>query len=414
MNYKTTLSSTLKISGVVVALTLAGCDSDGDAQRLSNLVTVASANYADVQLNGGDAVIAAGDNTTFTLSARTAVQDAEWVEVSGAQYSSSNNSIATVSNNGTLTGILDGEVIVTANYGNLTDTATVRVSSAALSRIDISAPDGAIEVDECGSVQLSAFGEYQGEESQPRDLTDKVLWGVSPATAVFGVADGLLRATSPGVLKVTAGLADVSGSFDITVQDNLTSITVAPAAGELSVGNPLQYIATALYDDGQGANVTKNVTWDLDDPGSTSDFASVSNLITNKGLVTPSRSGDGVLTASCGDVRSAQLEIGSRGTGQIAEVVVASSNPLEVIFGGQRREIQLEAQARDPSGGVIRDITEESEWSVVESSPNLSLSNVDGSKGQVIITGLGEITLTFKYVEDGDEFTSSEFRVISK
>ena len=177
--------ATLRISIVgLLALALIACDSNGDALELSNLVAVADVGVTSVEISGDtDTVIEVGATTNLLLTAFIEDNPAG-TAVNTALWSSSDSSIATVTSDGVVTGgNTDGEVDITASFGTLTATRTLRISSAELVSVMISSV--ANEIDECGAMQFTAAGIYQGEEDQPRSLTNTVDWNVTPPTATF-------------------------------------------------------------------------------------------------------------------------------------------------------------------------------------------------------------------------------------
>jgi len=335
------IRTTLRVSFIgLFALAIVACDSDGDARELSNLVAIADGNFTSVEITGDtDTVIEVGATTSLSLTAfsednptGSAIDTAEW--------SSSDNSIATVASDGTVTGGgTDGEVDITANFGNLTATRSVRISSAALVSVEISS--SSTEINECGAMQFTATGIFEGEEDQPRSLTNLVDWNVSPGPATFTDAEaGLLRVTSGGVLEVTAtssdingNRADVSGTTQVTVLDNLVAIGIEADAGELAVGAPLQFRAFPTYTaDASGAavealEITDNVSWSIQDSATSGAFATVDNTLPGRGLVTASRAGDGALTASCAGIDQ-QVNIIAAGSGLLADLVIVPINQL--------------------------------------------------------------------------------------
>ncbi len=397
-----------KVKLVILTLVvIAGCDSNSDAQRLSNLVTVADASYTSVELQDGAEVIKVGEQISFTVDASTALAAAVPTTVSGAIFSSSDINVATVENNGTVTGVSDGDVTITVNYGNLIDTAPVRVSSAQLSAINIIVPGDNFNVNECDAVQLSAEGIFAGEESEPRAITSSVVWGVSSTTgAVFepsADSKGLFRARSAEAVTVTATLDNVSGNQQLNVLDNLVSIEISPDTGELANGSPLQYRAVPTYSAEAGiAEITDNVDWTLSDDALTP-FASVDNTLPSKGEVTPGRSGAGVLMVSCGDVTKS-LNIGTVGTGVINQVRIDRESPLTIQWEGVEDTEQLRVFAFE-GDRRIRDVTEDSDWVVVSRTTNLLLiDDDDGSKGELTIRGPGEIVVRATFTdEDNDD-----------
>lgn len=414
----------------LLTLFVASCDSDGDAQRLSNLVTIADAGYTSLAINGDtDTIIETGGTTQLTLEAFTddnLIGDA--ITALSADWSSADTSIAVV-DSGVVTGSdVDGTVAITARFGNLSATTQVRVSSAALESIVIESPNSASALNECSETQFTAFGVYQGEAEQ-RDITEDVAWGVIETSAAFDEV-GLLRVTSSGVLSVVATRMatednpEVTQTKEVTVQDNLEAITIVPDAGALANGSPLQYRALAGYANlpDEATEITDNVEWDIEDMATSGDFAVVDNTLPDKGLVTPRRAGTGVLIAECsGTGISQSLSITAGGSGDFAELNIAAENsarefPLQVLWRGEQITEQLRAQAVYVDQEGFEDVTfdDDSQWSIVSSNNNVfTIGNDDDEKGELTIRGEGTVTVSVTFTDDDDNVFTETATIVS-
>ena len=406
------MSSVLKTVVCSIALMLlVACDSDGDDQLLSNLVSIADDNLTGLNIQGTTAVLSIGQTTTLDLSART--DAGTTVGVSDADWTSSDTSIATVSNSGVVTaGGVDGDVTITASFGILSTSTVISVSSAPLNSIDIlvgNSSDVIVEIDACRDLQLSAQGFFQGEEGSPRNISDSVLWSASPATASIDDSEpGLLRTTVAGTVTVTAtseNLMTVTGSpvvgtQDFTVADTLTAIRIEGNDSELRFGNAVQFRAIATYSDGSEADVTDNTVWAIDD-GASTDFAEVF-----RGLVEPSRAGDGMLRASCGG-QSVSVNIAA-GTNEVDEVLIGSGNDLNLNLPGNGSiTLNLVANALF-AGMVVRDVTEDSDWSLLSTNGRATVSSTSGTRGRLVITGPTTVTVQAVFTnDDGVSFAPS-------
>ncbi len=415
----------------LAALTLVACDSNGDARRLGNLVSVADANYTSLVINTGgeSAVIETGEVTQLSLEAFAEGSETGVVIGSGsAAWRSSDSLIAEVDpdTGSVLGGAVDGEVTITATFGNLLATTQVRVSSAQLVSIDIESVDDSFSLNECSSGEYVAWGNYEGEE-QRRNITDSVEWEVVPAdgsgiTAAFDEA-GVLRVTAAGVLAVsTTRLAFLdkpevaSAITEVTVADSLEGIEIEADAGELSVASPLQYRGYPVYSNepDQRPEISDYLSWNI--AATSGRFDAVVN-----GLVTASEAGDGVLTAGCnGTGITESVAISAAGSGLFAGLTITAANadrefPLTVIWQGERITERLTATAlyADQDGG--EDVTDEANW-LINSAPDgiFTLGNDNDNKGELIIRGRGRVTLTATYTDDNDVRFPATVTVISR
>lgn len=398
--FKTLIGAFLLGAGLLGA----GCDSNGDTEQLSNLIAVASEGFEALQITGAADVISINDVQNLTVSASN--EAGVSVPLDNADWSSSDNSIATVSSSGVVTaGSVDGEVSITASFGNLTTSKSIRVSSAPLSAINVlfnTANVETVEVNECSAVQFEASGIFLGEEDEPRNITDSVSWTVDPDSAIFDpVTNGLLRTQSTGSLTASAALEQISGTQTVEVRDNLAGIVIVPDAGELTINSSLQHRAIAQYTDAEDEEITDNVVWDVVDSATSGDFAIVDNTLPSLGLVVASRVGDGTLTATCAGV-TGNLAIASTSGGLVDQLVIDPDESIRVFTGS---EITIFLTATTQFGGeAVEDVTEDTEWTIDSFDPNIRVSNVDGSRGEVTITGPGEVVVTATFDDDDDIF----------
>lgn len=408
----------------LLVLSVVACDSNGDARELSNLLSIADEGFTRIVINGDtDTVIETGQSTSLTLTAFT--EDALAgiaISATAADWSSSNDLIAEVdANSGIVFGReVDGEALITARFGNLSATTQVRVSSAQLETIIIEPPSETL--DECSANQFVALGVFQGEAEQ-RNITDTVEWSVAQPGAAFDqINGGLLRVTSTDALSVTATRAafldriEVIQTDIINVLDNLVAINIVPDAGELRVRSPLQYRALPVYTalpDG-GPEITDNVDWSIEDVATSGSFAQVDNTLPDRGLVTPGRAGDGVLTATClGTNISQSVNISAAGSGEFAELRISAENserdfPLQVTWLGEEITEQLIAEALflDQEGGI--DVTDDgdTEWIIVSDPNNVfTLGNDGDESGELVIRGVGTVTLMASFTDDDNDGT---------
>lgn len=411
---KCTSAFSLWLAGLL-AVSLSACDSNGDAQQLSELVSIAEAGYTSLVING-DTVIETGSSTQLSLEVFTEnLLIGTDISAGRADWSSADTTIAEVdSDTGIVTGgSVDGEVGITARFGNLSATTQVRVSSAELESIVIEVAADSLGLNECSANQFTALGLFQGEAEQ-RDITDSVVWSVAQPSAAFDEV-GLLRVTSADELSVTAtriaflGRPEVSQTDTVTVLENLQSINIVPDAGELARGSPLQYRAFPVYQNlpDETSEITDNLDWTLPE-----NFAQVDNTLPDKGLVTASSAGDGVLSAAClGTTVSDSLSIVAAGSGEFASLSISPENmarefPLTVVFQGEEIIEQLIATALflDQQGG--EDVTDDAEWTIDSTSDSslFVLGNSSGDRGELSIRGVGTVTLTATFVdEDNDD-----------
>jgi len=133
-------------------------------------------------------------------------------------WSSSDPSVASVDQYGTLTPSKAGTVTITGYYLGVTGTNSVTVSSATLSSISITPANPTLSVQ--ATKQLSALGTFS--DGSAMDITFYVTW-LSDNTQVANVAnaypiEGQVKGLSSGSCHVTAVRGSVSSQTGVTVQ----------------------------------------------------------------------------------------------------------------------------------------------------------------------------------------------------
>lgn len=129
-------------------------------------------------------------------------------------WSTSDISIATISNSGLLTGVSCGDATITATSGTLSGSTSATIQAANITRIDISPTDTSVPVG--SSLTFSAVGTVQGGGTQV--ITDCAVW-TSSNTAVATIDNtGLVSTLTTGTTQITA----TSGN----IVSNVVTLTV--------------------------------------------------------------------------------------------------------------------------------------------------------------------------------------------
>lgn len=170
--------------------------------------------HGDIPVTGVSVVPTAGSVTvgqTLTITASVAPADATNKAVT---WSSSSDSIATVSDDGVVTGVAEGDatITVTTEDGGFTATCDVTVEAAtvAVTGVSVSPTSDSITVGETLTLTATVA---------PDNATNKtVTWSTSEAT-VATVEDGVVTGVSAGdaTITVTTEDGDFTATCDVTV-----------------------------------------------------------------------------------------------------------------------------------------------------------------------------------------------------
>ena len=172
--------------------------------------------HGDIPVTGVSVTPTAGSVTvgqTLTLTASVAPADATNKAVT---WSSSSDSIATVSDEGVVTGVAEGDatITVTTEDGGFTATCNVTVEAAtvAVTGVTVSPTSDSITVGETLTLTATVA---------PENATNKtVTWSTSEAT-VATVEDGVVTGVSAGNATITVTTED--GGFTATCDVTVTS-----------------------------------------------------------------------------------------------------------------------------------------------------------------------------------------------
>jgi len=204
------------------------------------------------------------------------------------EWTSSDESIATVDSDGKITALSVGVAVITAKShdGGFTAECTVSVvipvTGITFDRTELTMNKG-------NSDQLVAA-------ISPIDATDQaVTWSSSNPDVVSTDQHGSITAVSAGsaVISVTTHDGNYTASCDITVIVPVTNITLNKSASTLLIGDSEVLIATITPDDA----TDKTITW------SSSDNTVVT--VDTSGKVTPIAIGNAVISAKAGELSTA-------------------------------------------------------------------------------------------------------------
>jgi len=352
----------------VIAVTLSGCGGGGGSQSSSssNQATVASIQVAPVSIS-----IAAGAGQQFTAAAH--MSDGTTKDVTGTvQWSSSDSTIASVSNGGMANGSAPGKVTITAQSGNLESTATLTVSSAALNLSSIAVTPAASSMPLHTTQQFTATGNYSDGSSA--DLTALVTWNSSSTGVATVSALGLVTGVAAGPTTISASLGGVSGSTSLTVSaPTIASITVTPVGLTLGIGVNQQYVATATYSDGSTADLTSGVTW-------TSSSPSVAT-ITSAGVASTVAAGQTTISAAVGGLS----DTSTLTVVQASLTSISVSPAVQTIAAGTSQQFSAIGSFDDGSTQLLTSVA----WS--SSATSTATIDVNGFATGV---GTGQVTIT--------------------
>jgi len=383
------LATTVAMGTTIITATLGSTSG-------STRFTVSAANLVGIAVSPDAAGLARGTSQAF--SALGLLSDGTRQDLTDqATWSSSNDSIATVSNadgsHGLALGLAVGSVTITAGFSGVNGTATLDVSPATLDSIDLMPFVPSIA--KGTQLQFSAVGNYSDGTSQ--DLSAQVTWTTSAGNfAAISNAEGsqgLATGVGVGSTTITAQLDGVVESVALAVTDALLdSIQLTPADSTCPVGMGCAFQATGVFSDGGTQDITHLVTWSSSD-GS---IATISNASGSEGFAQSVGGGTTQISAThSGKTATTSLIVST------ATLVSLSVAPLDqLVPAGYSLAYQAIGTYSD---GSTRDLSSQVLWASSNSGA-ATISNSAGSEGRV--TGIAAGTTTVSATLPGANATS--------
>jgi uncharacterized protein YjdB len=312
---------------------------------------------------------------TQTLQLTAVAKDGSGTTLPGrvVAWSSSDPARATVSSTGLVTGVLPGDVTISAAAEGKTGTASVRVRPKPVGAVTIAPTQFSVEVGQTRQLTVQVTDD-QGNVLSGRPVSFSTNGPLIAAVS----ATGLVTAVAPGSATITATSEGKTGTAEVTVTAvPVATVVVTPAQSTLAVGQTVALTATAR--DAAG-NVLpgRAVSWTSGAPS----VATVSPTGATA-TVTAVGAGAGVLIIATIDGRTGSASVTVR---QVSNVTVTpSSNAIFVLW-----TRQLTATPRDAAGNAISGLTPT--WST--SAPTIASVNSQGLVAG-IAPGLATITAAF-------------------
>ena len=205
-----------------------------------------------------------------------------WIKASDLTWTTDNSDVAEVEPGGVVTGKQDGTATIKAQYGDVTASCTVTVSTTP--SISIAPNPASVSVN--GTMKFTAT-------IRPEKYQDSTIsWSVGNTSIANFIADGEVKGLQKGKTEVTASFTTADGktcstSADLTVTDpseTVSGITLTPTAATIQIGKTQQLTATVT------PAGTSAVNW-------SSSNAEVATVDQN-GLVTGLKAGTATITAT--------------------------------------------------------------------------------------------------------------------
>lgn len=141
-------------------------------------------------------------------------------------WTSSDETVAAVASDGTVSGLKAGTATITAACGEIKATCEVTVTAEAKPCTDVTLDKTTAEVKKGETVTLKAT-------KTPTDTTDKITWITSDAS-VATVADGVVIGVARGTATITVKCGEKTATCEVSVTEDKTVASPVAAGGQKS------------------------------------------------------------------------------------------------------------------------------------------------------------------------------------
>ncbi len=357
-------------------------------------LTVTAAQLTAVQVTAVSYSVAAGFTRQFAATA--IFSDGTENVTEAATWSSLNTAVATVSDSagskGLATAVAPGTVSIRASYSSELGSATLTVTSAVITSIEVSPATSTVARGLTKTFTATAV--YSNGTTAT--LSSGVGWTSSNTgrATIAGSGTGTATGVSEGAVTITAsydhdndaGTPALTAQASLTVTEAiLTSISVSPTTPSVPRGQSQAFTATGNYSDSSTLDITDSVVW----TSSNTAVATISNVDGSRGTASTLATGATTITASLDAV------MGTSNLTVTSAVVtsITVSPATRTIARGLTQQYQAIGTYSD---GSTADITSLVTWSSLNVSV-ATVSNVSGSEGLASTIAIGTATIRAQY-----------------
>ena len=322
-----------------------------------------------ISLNKTNAVI---DTTTSKNMQLTAVITPASANIyTGITWTSSNDNVVQVNQQGLVKGISNGLATVTAKTENGCTAQCRIVVGATIAGINLAPSNSAIEIEE--KLQINATIE-------PNTSEETLIWVSSNSKVATVDQNGLVTGKSHGTVTITATGRDsmVANSVKVTVQTAPKSISLNITEKTIDLSTDAKSFQLIGTISPSTANVYLEQTW-------TSDNTSVAN-VDNNGRVTALKNGDATITVSTGNKKTAtcKVKVVTSPTG-----IALDKNRATVNLSGTKK-VDLTATLTPKTANIYDDL----QWSSDSASAKVEKTGKYTARVTGVSNGNAKITVS--------------------
>jgi hypothetical protein len=317
------LDTTVDVGSIVdFAIQPNGSDCNDHARFSATITTVADRSITSLTVAAPQTVLAPTEKMQLTATA-TLADGTSQDQTAASSWTTSNPTVASVSHSGLVQTIALGTADISASFGGVRGTVSIRVDQLTL------AVRGPLVISRGQEVQLTAIS--TSSDGSTRDVTQSVQWmSAHPLVAPIS-SGGLLAGRGQGSAEIQATHGSVTGHLTIRVEAPRLDII---GQANLRPGETSQLTVIAIHPDGSRADRTTSAEWRTTAPGVAT--------VTTSGIVSALASG--------------RADIEARYEGGIATFAVIISLPTTRVI--------IDAPTTNPSS-----LTVHFAWRLIDADP---------------------------------------------
>ena len=198
-------------------------------------------------------------------------------------WKSSSPSVATITATGLTSSVATGATTIEADWGSVTRSTTLTVSSVKLVSIAINPSNPTVA--KGTALKLTVVGTYSDGSTA---TLSNVSWRSSKPQVANMRGSGIVHAKKGGTATITATASGLKATTTLTVSTGtLVSIVITPANTSVPSGSTQQFTATGTFSDGTTQDVSINAHWS----SSVATVATIANAPSVAGLATTYNTG---------------------------------------------------------------------------------------------------------------------------
>jgi uncharacterized protein YjdB len=324
-----------------------------------------------LELTPATSTVASGSTTTFSAVFYNNQGVAAPVPAN-VVWSSADNNIATVNQQGVVSGVAAGQTSIRITYNAVSASALITVTATTVpERLVIAAPTNSITVGGTTTFTLTYFNNQGAQVALPPGI----IWSSENAALATVNQQGLVTGVATGQTNIKATLNATVASAAITVTNpNVPErLVISPGTVSVMVGNTAAFNLTYFNNQGTQAPVPNGVVWST----TNNTIATVSQ----QGLITGVAAGQTSVTATLGSINTTATVTVTANT-QLATVTLTPASLLEINL---NQTSAVTATGKNSNGDIITGLV--FTWS----STNNSLVTVNNGTVNGIAYGTANI-----------------------